>query len=335
MFLSNLNLTNEQIAQKENEFQQLLLSPAEVDKTYEELRDFFANPTQSEIKKYRHSYWRWYVLLTWNRLNSLPKDELVSTVFSQQLPIALLIDVDVWKSLMQYFVANNFFEDDLESFYLKIKKAFLESDAVIGEWQGKNVTVAELVKEIGSVYDKEDSLSQADFESKLRQIISPEEEVSKKYFIADPEKTKERFLYLVAFFETFTEENIWYVVDAFLNPEKYQKTASGAVLKPVSSNPPLPRPSGESPKPSTVPLQPAPNKEEPKLVVPPTIRPTPSPAQIKSQIESQFKKDADGNFTDIEGVMAKLNELSEKNNDPKIAEMMYYDETENKFKWNI
>jgi hypothetical protein len=67
-------------------------------------------------------------------------------------------------------------------------------------------------------------------------------------------------------------------------------------------------------------------------VVEPQVRPT--TAQIKSEIESQFKKDDKGNFEDIETVLAMLSTLSEKYNDPKIADMMYFDEKENKFKWN-
>ena len=59
------------------------------------------------------------------------------------------------------------------------------------------------------------------------------------------------------------------------------------------------------------------------------------PFGIKSQIESEFKKDSEGNFENIEAVMRKLEEFTEMYNDPKIADMIYYDEEDSKFKWKV
>lgn len=346
MFLSNLQLTNDQIAQKELEFQQLTVDPKETEKIYYELRDFFVNANQEDIKKYWYSYWRWYVGLTWDRLNGLSEDELLKVV-SKQVPMALLLDIDVWRNLISYFAANNFFADDLESFYLKVKKTFLESQAVIGSWQGKNVIIAELIKEADSVYNSEDSLAKADFESRLQQIMFSGDEMSKKYFTVDPGQIKERFLDVVSFFKVFTEDNIWNLVDAFLNPEKYKGIPPGEAAPAsatVSNTPTKPSPATPSSvsAPKQVAPQPAPKtKEIEKAAVPvqPIAKPTtpvkPSLQEVKSQIESQFKKDAEGNFEDIETVLAMLSTLSEKYNDPKISEMLYFDEQENKFKWNV
>lgn len=339
MFLSNLELTNEQIAQKEEEFQALVLNVPEAEAAFKELREFFANLSLEEsLKKYRMTYWRWYTQLTWNNLNGLSKDDLISIAFGQQVPMALLLDFDVWKSLMWYFVANDYFENDVDSIYIKVKESFLGSEAVMGIWQEKNVTVSEMAKEVSSVYSTGDSLMQADFESRLQQIMFPQDEISKKYLTADPEEVKERFLDLVSCFQTFTEDNIWYIADSFLNPEKYQNVAVGEGV-PVPTN--ITAPVTATPSKFTVPETIRPSASQVTVPKPPQPTPAAEPQaplsmeQIKSQIESQFKKDADGNFVDIEGVMAKLGELAEKNNDPKIAEMVYFDETENKFKWNV
>lgn len=330
MFLSNLQLTNEQIAQKEEDFQILLLNSTEADKTYKELRDFFANTNQLDIKKYWYSYWRWYVWLTWDRLNSLSKDELVNIAFGNQLPMALLIGVDVWRSLMWYFATNNYLEDDVDSIYIKVKKSFLESGAVVGSWKGGNVTVAELVTEIRAVSKRNNSLEQAEFESKLKQIMFPNDPLVQKYATEDSDEAVRRFVDLVVFFDTVNEKDIWRVVDNFLNPEKYQNVVPGeavVALTPaleVTQTPIMVQP---APQPSVTP----PKKEEVKSTPPlvPLAPPKPTPAQIKSQIEKEFSAE------DVEGMMGKLNEMAEKNNDPKIAEMYYFDETENKFKWNV
>lgn len=344
MFLSNLDLTVPQIDQKESEFQQVLLNIDQIDEVYEELRDFFSKISKEDIKKYQYSYWRWYTFLTWNRLNSLSKDDFLNTAINEQIPMALLLDFDILRSLMWYFVANNFIENDLESFYIQVKKTFLQSDSVLGMWKGEDVIVSEVVKEVSTVYGKNDSLLEADFENRLQQVIFPFDEVSKKYFTIDPERAKERFLDLVVFFQTITQENIWSVVDAFISPEKYRNGAfTGESVSAAV-------PAKESVQPEVVePIKPEPKitekkevKETIELIKPipeqtPTIEPQVrlTMGQIKSQIEAKFKKDTEGNFVDLEGVMAELNSLAEKYNDPKIAEMIYFDETNNKFSWNI
>ncbi len=347
MFLSNLELTKEQITQKDFEFQELLLDVEKAEDVRKELRDFFSTASDLDIKKYKYSYWRWYVWLTWERLNILSKDELV-VVFSQQIPTALLLNIDVQDSLMWYFVASNFFEGDLEPFYLKIKNTFLESETVVGSWQGKDVTIIELIKEMDSVYSSGDSLAEADFENKLRQIMFSEDELAKKFFIADLEIAKERFVYLVAFFETFTEEKIWFVVDTFLNPGKYQNTNQAEIVpapnlapKPIISTTPAapvaPIIKKVTVAPAVTSFPPREAMPKPAPAQPPTAKPPaqPTAVQVKSQVESQFKKDSEGNFMDISGVMEKLNELSAKYNNSKIADMLYFDEQNGKFKWNI
>ncbi|MEK7131520.1 MAG: hypothetical protein AAB797_02175 [Patescibacteria group bacterium] len=322
--LSEFDQLEKQIADNDQTLDQMY-------ETWQSLDQFFHNASYETDAEFRLTYFRLYVRLTWKMLEVVDKDYFIKVV-RQQAVMALLLDVDVLNSLMWYLGLNNADQKGLESLYLELKKVFLESEAVVGVWQGKNVTVAEVVKEIGSVYKTGDTLAKADFESRLRQIMFPDE-TAKKYFTADPEEAKERFLDLVSFFQTFTQENIWFVVDAFLNPEKYQNAAPEKAPTAIAPNvkaAPVVAPKSPS-QPQVVP----PKKEAPKLVVPPTIRPKPTPTQVKAQIESQFKKDVDGNFADIEGVMAKLSELAEKNNDSKIAEMIYYDEKENKFKWNI
>ena len=115
-----------------------------------------------------------------------------------------------------------------------------------------------------------------------------------------------------------------------LNPEKYQNAATGqaasfAPTKFVTPPAPLPtaQPTTARATSATPPMPPLGKSgiERPSL------------AQVKSQIESQFKKDAEGNFADIEGVYKKLGELAEKYNDSAINDLIYYDESSGKFLW--
>ena len=238
MFFEQKKLTDSEIEQKEVEFGDILVDLEKSAVLWKELRDFFAN---NPVKDYRFTYWRWFVELAWYRLNVLNKEDF-SEVIAGQVPSALLQNYNVQDEIMQYLGLRTIDDAEMQSLYLKIQKSFLESEAVVGNWKEKEVTVIEVVKEINSVYEQGDSLAVADFESRLRQTMSPADEMAKKYLTADPEQAKERFLDLVSFFQTFTQENIWYVVDAFLNPEKYQNVAPGETPRTPPANPPQPTP---------------------------------------------------------------------------------------------
>ncbi len=333
MFFEQKKLMDSEIEQKEVEFGDILVDLEKAAILWKEMRDFFAN---NSIDDYRFTYWRWFVELTWYRLNVVSKEDIVE-VIADQVSSALLQNYNVQEEIMRYLGLRVVDEAEMQGLYFKIQKAFLESDAVVGIWKGNSVTVAELEKEIKAVSKRNDSLEQAEFESKLKQVMFPNDPLVNKYTTADPDEAVRRFIDLVVFFQTFTQEDIWYVVDAFLNPEKYQNIAPGEALSsaapaaPTALAPKLAPAVQPSSQPATAPKPVAP----PQPVVKPTVPTKPTPTQIKSQIEFQFKKEAEGNFVDIEGVMAKLGELAEKNNDPKIAEMMYFDEKENKFVWNV
>ena len=316
--LSEFDQLEKQVFDNDQTFDQMF-------ETWQSLDQFFHTASYETDAEFRLTYFRLYVRLTWKMLTAIDKDYFVDVVRRQVL-IVMISDLDVVNEIMWYLGFNSADRKALESLYLELKNAFLESQAVIGVWQGKNVTVAEIVKEINSIDSSGDSLAQADFESRLRQIMFPADEVSQKYLTADPEQAKDQFLDLISFFQTFTQENIWFVVDAFLNPEKYQGVAPGEAAPESTSTVVAP---GKFTVPETI-RPSAPPAAVSKPVAPAQSAPVkPTPVQIKSQIEKEFSTE------DVEGIMSKLSELAEKNNDPKIAEMYYFDEKENKFKWNI
>ncbi len=356
------NFTDTELEQEDYRFN-LEISNAELaDDAWQELNSFFVQ--HPDLKdKYRYSYWRWFVILSCQKALS-SSDATFLRLIEEQIPVAILVNIDILEVMMRYLAQNYYSREDIGGYFIKLQSAFLKSKAVVGVWQGKNVAMDELVKEIDLVYRSGDSLKRADFESRLQQIMFSDE-MAKKYFTADPERAKEEFLDLVSFFETFTQENIWYVVDAFLNPGKYQNVVPGEAAPAAIATPrpaivnPAPQPQAVLPKkeakPRTEPSNGSGTGETKMETIasggivpiskiadpvrygttsadanrPPRNDIKPSPAQIKSQIEKEFSAE------DAEGIMGKLNELAEKNNDSKIAEMYYFDESSGKFKWSI
>ena len=326
------NLIDTELEQEDYRFN-LKISNAELaDDAWQELNSFFEkNPDSKE--QYRYSYWRWFVILSWQKALSSSETTFLRLI-GDQAPIAVLVNIDVMDLMIRYLAQNYYYREDIGGYFLKLQSAFLQSEAVVGVWHKKNVTVSELVKEIGSIYKSKDSLAIADFESRLRQIMFPGDEISKKYLTADSEQAKERFLDLVSFFQTFTEENIWFVIDAFLNPEKYQNVAPGGA--PTATPVSVVTPKATTVKSVSQPSVASPKKEEFKPIAPPVpiTSSQPTPQQIKSQIDKEFSaEDAEGNFVDIEGVYKKLGELAEKYNDLAINDLIYYDEGSGKFLW--
>lgn len=328
MNLSVREITIAEFATLEQQIRASHIDFSSLVETWQSLDAYFNKRSVFDDEKFRWTYFRIYTELTWKIFGSQSRDFIVEVAVKRQIPMALQLDFDAIEEIIRYLGLRTVDKVDMQGLYLKMQKAFLESEAVVGVWQGKNFTVAEIVNEINSVYNTGDTLAQADFESRLRQMMFSDE-VAKKYSTADPENAKERFLDLVSFFETYTQENIWFVVDAFLNPGKYQNVAPGGLPNATPVIVVSPKATSVKPIPQSVVFPP--KKEEVKPISPaaPVTPLKLTPAQIKSQIEKEFSAE------DMEGIMGKLNEWAEKNNDAKIAEMYYFDETENKFKWNI
>lgn len=55
---------------------------------------------------------------------------------------------------------------------------------------------------------------------------------------------------------------------------------------------------------------------------------------IKKEIETQFPKNKDGEYEDIDGIMTALNKKSEELGNEKITELFLWDENKEKFIWN-
>ena len=318
-------LTAAQIDLKENEFKNFNIVDKEL--VWEKMGALFKENPKLDAD-YRLSYFLWYTDFTWKMFNNREHDLVVSMCLARQIPMAILLDFDVWRNIMWYLGLRTIERPDMESLYIRMKNAFLESEAYVGKWNGEAVTVKDLVKEIVAMNTRNDSMEQAEFKSKLLQVLFPQNDsIFEKYISTEQDLAVERFIDLTHFFLGVDKDHIWYVVETFLHPEKYENVVLGEV--------PTPSAPAEQPPVSAVPTP----KPTPTPQLAPVAKPAapvkPDPQQIKSQIESQFKKDAEGNFEDIEGVMAKLNELAEKNNDSKIAEMIYFDESSGKFLWKL
>ncbi len=361
-----------------SEFEEIEKSIFDNDQTFEQMHetwkvldDFFNQNSYERDFDWRLTYFRVYVRLTWKVLGTIIDNNKFVEIMGRQVPMAILLDVDVLKEMMWYLDSNKADKSKLVSLYQKIKTAFFESEQIMGSWQGQDVAVKDLVSEYLLLHKRHaSSMEGAEFLSKLEQIMFTEE--ADPYTFVDYDDGIDRFLELIEFLQETTNEKIWLTVDAFSNPEKYnsanperviskpepeeevrpsEPTPQNLATKYESMSQKLEQEVEASKKEEAKPVAPAPVPVVPIVKIEPVkpvvVKPAPqeTPAaepqvrltagQIKSQIESEFKKDLDGNFINIEGVMRKLEEFTEMYNDPKIADMIYYDEEDDKFKWKV
>lgn len=306
------------------------------EQVWSEMNEYFSQSPLREDRKFWYSYWRWFTDLSWKFFLNREPEFIAEMAVKRQVPMAILLDFDIWRELLKYFALQTVGEDDAQSLYSKIKFAFLESEAILGVWKDKEVTVAEIVKEFFSIRQRgSDALELAEFNSKLKEIFFPKDDpLFQEYIFVNPDEAIDRFTQLSLFFFLMEPKDIWYAVDVFMHPEI--GGIAEEMAKPITPQP-APAVIGVSPLAVSQPKRLEPKKEKvpvAKISVAEEDKKL-TLQQVKSQIESQFKKDAEGNFEDIAGVYAKLEELAEKYNDPKIAEMLYFDEKSGKFEWKI
>jgi hypothetical protein len=294
----------------EKEYRNLTISQRE--EVWTELNQYFKSQGISNRDLF-YSHWRWYVALSWADFMIRDKDFLSDMAFSQQIPMAILLDYDVWENLISYLQIKTLDRQDMEALYSRIRDNFFISEAVIGKIDGRDYTIANLVQEIRVLNARgNDTIAEAEFRNKIIKIMFPKGDgLFDKYIFTDQDTAVDRLFYLTQFFLGMEPENIWYFEETYWHPEKYEKAP---VAVPVPAVPT---------KPAPVPAKPV--EEE--------IIKQMDPVRVRQTIDSQFKKDASGQYEDITGVLEKLGELAKKNNDPKIAEMLYFDEQARAFKW--
>ncbi len=355
-----------------SEFEQLEKQIIDNDQTFDQiyetwkiLDDFFVQNSYEKDFDWRMTYFRVYVRLTWKVLGTIVDSNKFIEIMRRQVPMAIILDINILQQMMWFLAFNKEDKNQLISLYQKIRLAVLESEQVIGSWQNSNVTVKDLASEYLLMQQRGvSSIEEAEFLSKVKQIMFPKE--IEQYIFVNQDEGVDRFLELVEFFDYIDNEKIWTVVDVFLNPEKYnvnkpednklesEQELEGGEEKVEEPTPQISANKYESmsqkldeeikaAENSVVPAAPVVKIESEKPFV---AKPAPqapaveeqtklSASQIKSQIESEFKQDLDGNFEDIEGVMRKLEEFAEMYNDPKISDMIYFDEEDDKFKWKV
>ncbi|MCB9798911.1 hypothetical protein H6758_04260 [Candidatus Nomurabacteria bacterium] len=347
----------------EKAFQAIFSDAKQMNVVWNQLHAFFMSATSEQIHEYKHTYWRWYVLLTWKRLNTFSIEEFLEIVVRQIHTAILLLD-NVWDSLAWFLYNKGMTEQEMQSYYRKIKEAFWNSDWEIGRDGGKEYTVRDIIAEIErQEAQNADTLELAQFSAHLQAVFyksDPEFENYKQYYREDHEDVINDFNSMVHFFIGVPQDKIFYVVDAFVHPDEYDIEPENTEKEPstVSEvneefereldaffNDDTNQPQEHDQKPistSESDLQEKRITQDSQTPSLPRERPSEVSSQkvavdyhaIKDMIEERFMKDEDGQIANMHGVLALLEAMAQQYEDDKIREIYYFDENEGRFVWN-
>ena len=355
-------LTNEEVDRLEADFNLALTDEEAREVLWSRLDDYFSANSRDDWN-FRHTYWRWFAILSLRMIEKLEEKSIVDIIVKRAVPILILSDVDFLKELMLYF--NDHSNADyyavegqkkLPVLFTKMRSAFLSSEAVIGVWREKAVSVAETVEQFKLIKSfNYDSIRVAEFEGTLKKIMFPKSEADplfEKYFTADFDSAIKRFTLLLDFFLTVQPDEILDAIEQYLAPVVEETALPAArnekptVIPNLIRDPDVgeiasPPRAGRNDKPSVIPSVLSGQALSKAKDLDSSVAPQndnvgkPSIADIKKQIDTQFIKDMAGNYEDIAGVLEKLSELAQKYNDPNIAELLYFDEKQEKFIWQV
>lgn len=318
-----------ELEKEENDYQNL----SEVDRDYLKinLRGFFADASAEDDFNSRYDNFRWYTDLVWSDLLSSPKDDFAPVAIGRQIVEAVLLNFEIKEDLLWYLYQRGVRDEEIRNLWAKVRGAFSESSALIGEFNGQPYNLAEAVKEFILIKSRgRDAVEMASFLDKLRQVFMVKDERFERFFSISGDEAARRLVGLIEFFIETTPEKINEVIDRKYHPEIFNPPVAALQKQAVkqasaASRPPIVASRSIAPAKSAPPL--APRK--------PTLAPMRPPySEIKKKIEEKFEKNKEGEYLDLDGVFSALGKAAEKYNDPKIAELYYFDEKQNKFVWN-
>jgi hypothetical protein len=164
------------------------------------------------------------------------------------------------------------------------------------------------------------SIEAAETSGKIQEILFPKgDTLFDTYFYAEPQVTVERFIDLVNFFLGVSPDRIWYMVDSYINPEKYEaleQIREARVAGTYTTAPTATRGESSSIDPATITTA--------KL----------SYADIRSAVDSAIPADANDASQVASAIAAALENLAEEYKDPRIVDLYYFDESSGDFRWN-
>lgn len=309
------------------------LQPSEMEKAWSELDAFFRSAGYENDKTMRWDYFRWYTDLSWKFIRNQSPEFVIEVAIARLVPLGILLEIDVFKEFLYYCYFKPFDQNTLAGFYSKVKSAFLQSNAYVGTWQGKDVLLKDVVADVQKVNrPNATSLDNAEILGKIKEIFYLKNDPNfERYVVVSPDQAADHLVGFINFFLGVEPGDIWVIVDSFVHPDKYEQMAQQTDEEEAT----LSTTPSEIASVAVVEELPVAAAVEPLApLAPPSPIETMSHADIRAMIEARFSQDKDGQFVNIDGVLSLLDSLATEMDDDRIRELYFFDEASGGFKWN-
>ncbi len=299
-------------------FGDVLTTPEALEPVHTALHAYFSgnNFDNKLIKEYYFTFWRWYVEASFLRFSTLSFDDCI-IIFSRQFCAAFQLNLKVEESLFYYFFRKFSDEDKLREFYQKLKTSVTQSRILVHPYVEKSPMLSDVLAQYAKLKNTNaDSLVMADYSASIQRILFPTGQSYENFEESKKTEITKSFLELTYFFAQ--EKDIIPIVNNYIDTiipvEKEEKSGTLDVA----------------------PSELLTSSSEISTPVSPVTVETPTPmsqSEIKSRVDAQFEKDENGQYKDLEGVFAALDEIASTYNDESIRELFYFDEQSGGFKW--
>lgn len=338
----------------ENFVVEVLPSAEKREKAKQELESFFRGAEGDErIDRFRFTHWGVYTILNWQDIYAR-KPVIFAEIIKFQCVDAARLGFDIVEILMLYLGNVVYLEDEIINFYTRLRNDLLVLDDPIGVFENSTISLAELLNKIKLLESFPDnSMEVASFYEKTKHLLYPDnyDDTIENFWYVDREKALADFIDFLHLIVKITPDQIWDFLQDYLSADSpLTKMISTASVKDivakimaqaaVEAKVAVESATAEEIEEEILPAVSAPAKLD---VKPPAATQgttsgraaEPPYAVIRDKIDAAFEKEDDGSYKDLDLVMNALQKAAEKYNDPKIAELYYFDEKEGKFVWNV
>lgn len=235
MSFSPRTISKEELQQLEIAYADLLGYKEKMEPVWEELHAYFKDVGPREDRQYWNTFFRWYTELTWSNITSIDHDVFVDIAIKRQVPMALLLDFDVWKEILRYFIAQTFTKKEREQLFDAMQKAFFSAEAIMGGTVEQPLLMKHAVSEVAKLDEfGADSLQMAEQYSQLtKQFYDANAQFLGSNISPDNEGVVKRFTTLVHFFVGVKPKQVQQVLNLFYQrrPEVIEDMEVGPFLE--------------------------------------------------------------------------------------------------------
>ncbi len=339
--------------------QQKKLTPEELSKAEEEYRDldpkgeaelwdglhyYFLRASVTADRVWWLSYFRWYTELTWRFLPQR-SDEVVSAVaYARQLVMAVLLDFDPVTELIMYINEKPWDEEGVARFYTRVRDGVMKSSAIVGVSKGREITLADLFRELSLIKQANDTLRMAEFITRLRDVLFPKTDtLLDEYVPMEAERGANVLTDVMLFFLEVVPESFYAVMQTSLHPEYYETgAAEGESASPaeeaeadLSSEPAEESIEGAE---SVAPAQSEEAGIDESAATPnvseetPRAPSRPTNTELRAMVEALIPADLPPE-EQAPRIVEMLSDLADRYHDETIRDVYYFDETTGRFEW--